>query len=395
MFNFDEEKNLDLSCDDTVEGFLGVSRTKSVEKLLSAVEKNINKKCKSVEDCDVYLEKITAEGKKFNESMKALADAAKAFKEGKIDKKELNDQVKPIIKDLKGSCCSLKLGDLAKDEKNITDDELAALKEFIEGAKKIIEAKKASIAGDEAQEGCESTITGIDEFIASCESMIISEIDGSNTMVTIGEESYDIASQASEFMLACEAALYENLLAAEGFNYDRKEEYKKILDDAKAMYKEAKVCAKNGDEAGTKAAINKLIEYIKESKKIFDEKIKEGTVTDAVIGYFAYALRAYGILLLSLIPTLGLSYMVVTVKSWVEEIMIIINAIKKSDSLTASDFNKYTKALSHNMDIAIKYYSEAGKKLSIKAAKKAAKEEMKEEPAGESLIFEDFDNLIF
>ena len=120
-------------------------KPKSVEKMLSIVQKRVRKKCKTVEACDDMLATLNQESQKFNDAMKQLKQAAVQYSEDG-DKKALSHTVKPIVSGLKKSCDLLKLSDIADNAKNITDDDLQKLRDFISGATKIVKDHKASLS---------------------------------------------------------------------------------------------------------------------------------------------------------------------------------------------------------------------------------------------------------
>lgn len=130
------------------------SKPKSLDKLLSAVQKSVDKKCKTVEDCQDMLAKITAEESKFNTAIQGLQDAARQYGEDH-DKKALRNATGPILSELKKTCDILKMKDIAKDaKKELTDEELQKLRDFIIGAREIVQNKLDSLSGggDETME---------------------------------------------------------------------------------------------------------------------------------------------------------------------------------------------------------------------------------------------------
>ena len=96
------------------------SKPKTAEQMLEKVKKTINKKCKTAEDCDDMLSKLTTEEEKFNSALSTMKDAATKFRDGEIDKKELKSIIKPAVKDLKKSCNMISLKDINDDTDNVT-----------------------------------------------------------------------------------------------------------------------------------------------------------------------------------------------------------------------------------------------------------------------------------
>jgi len=323
--------------------------------------------------------------------MSAMAEAAKEFKDNNIDKKELKTKIKPIVADLKKSCEILKLNDVVDDDKNITDDEIAALKEFIEGAKKLIAEKKASF---DAPAG-ESMVfdDSISNFIISCESMMIDtaeEKEEEGSLYIIGNECFNLPSDYSAFDDACESAIDKGFSVMEGFNWNLKAKYKAAFKEAKANAKAAKAMAKKGDQAGAKKAINEVVVALKQAKKEFEAEANSASVSDAVIGYFALGFRNMGLSLIGLIPIVGLpATFAISIKEVIVNVITVVTAIVNATKkeLKPADLNLYTKQLLTNMDIMISHYEKIASKMDLKAAKNGNDD--KNEPAGESMIFDD------
>lgn len=120
-------------------------RPKPVDKLLGRISKTVNKRCKTAEDCDDYLARLTNEEQKFNAAISELKAATQKYQEDG-DKKALKATAKPILTSLKKTCDILNMDDIAKDGKNLTEDDLTKLKDYITGAKQIIADKKSSLA---------------------------------------------------------------------------------------------------------------------------------------------------------------------------------------------------------------------------------------------------------
>lgn len=154
MFDFDDfERELDAQnaaleamLDDMDIAEEGLFKPRSLDQMLAKVQKQVNKKCKTSEDCDDLLAKLKSEENKFNSALQTMKDAATQYKEDG-DKKALKAAIGPASKDLKKTCDLINLGDVVNDKKDVTDEDIKKLHDFLVGSRKIINDKKASLSG--------------------------------------------------------------------------------------------------------------------------------------------------------------------------------------------------------------------------------------------------------
>ena len=280
---YESDYGYDSGYDDIAdEGFF--FKPKSTEKLLAQVQKKANK-LKSVEDCDDLLSKLKTEAAKFNECLKGMQDAAKSFKNGEITKKELSAKIKPYSKELKNSCSILTLGKVVNDNRNVTDEEIQKVRDFIKGATDIIKTKKNELkSGGSASEGCGSK--------SSCESFA--------ELYSFLDSQYQIAAEGTEFEgyefedITLESTLTDDVLDMyEDYGYDYEDVYDDYAVEAYgnrdawktrtgAMKKEAvslvkqarkafKTAKKNKDVSG----INEAIKIMTQAKNTFSKMLKD------------------------------------------------------------------------------------------------------------------------
>lgn len=198
--------------------------------------------------------------------------------------------------------------------------------------------------------------------------------EGASESFTV-DEIAAMESEAASCFVAMESYFDP---ALEGYNYDKRADYKANMESAKNKIKEAKAAAKSGDVAKVKSIMESAISDMEKAKADFDNACKEqGTASSSIIGYFAYGWRGFGLMMLAALATLplgGIGSWVVAIKHNVEFWADIIQAIKKvsdGEELSASDFNMYTKSMSHNMSLMIGQMKEISKKLVAKAEKKS------------------------
>lgn len=294
-----------------------IFKPKTTEKLLKSVESRA-KKLKTVEDCDDLLAKLKTEATKFNECLTGMRKAAQDFKDGNIDKKELSAKIKPFSTELKNSCSILTLGKVVDNKKNVTDEEIQKVKDFIEGATEIISKRRSEIesAGTSASGASESYIAeesfaGICSFLdeqytiategtelegtdfydvavesiaaysgvgVAAESSILGFVDSQWKAATEGTElegtnieDFDDLDIATEGLFNGAGGLFNGAGNRAAFRVMRSEMRKDASSKVKEARNKFKVAKKAKDVNGIKEAISTL----KEAKKIYDDMKKK------------------------------------------------------------------------------------------------------------------------
>lgn len=154
-----ENDSMDVFLDAATESIFG---KKSVEDLLKHTRKKLVKSLKTESQCDIYLQKINGESKKFNEAVSTLMSTQAKFDAGKIDKKEMKATLKSALSLLNANCkiLNIKLGDVVDDKKAISRQDIASFASYVKGLKGIVKeikvARKKGIA-------IESTVGDYDE----------------------------------------------------------------------------------------------------------------------------------------------------------------------------------------------------------------------------------------
>lgn len=154
-----ENDSMDVFLDAATESIFG---KKGVEDLLKHTRKKLVKSLKTESQCDIYLQKINEESKKFNEAVSTLMSAQAKFDAGKIDKKEMKTTLKSALSLLNANCkiLNIKLGDVVDDKKAISRQDIASFASYVKGLKGIVKeikvARKKGIA-------IESTVGDYDE----------------------------------------------------------------------------------------------------------------------------------------------------------------------------------------------------------------------------------------
>lgn len=206
-FNSFIVEDLDEGYSVAVEGLF--SKPKTAEALLGKMQKKVGR-LKSIGACDDMLRQLNAEAAKFNGALFSLKKASAEFQKSN-DKKALKAAAGPVLKDLNKTCKLLKIKSISSDPKNITQEEITKLHDFIKGAKQLIKAKKAQLSG-KATEGMifvndeygnmvamESDVYfdyddeddfdfNFDEFDDYAEESLIEDFDNADEMIAVATE---------------------------------------------------------------------------------------------------------------------------------------------------------------------------------------------------------------
>ena len=152
-----------------------------VKSQLEKVEDVVEDKCDTPEACDTMIEKINDEQTKFNDALKGMASAAKDCQDGKCDKAEMAAQITPKMAELKEVAKNI---GVASEGDTLTEAELKDAKNYLEGAREIVEAKKDELESegekkdddDEKKEECENgECKNGEECDGGCESFLSEE----------------------------------------------------------------------------------------------------------------------------------------------------------------------------------------------------------------------------
>ena len=228
----------------------------AVKDQLEKVEDAVDKKCTSVEACDKMLDKISAEQDKFNGCLKDMAGAAKDCKDGKCDSAEMAAKVSPKMAELKEVAKSI---GVASEGETVTEDEVKAAKQYLEGAEEIVEAKKDELAGDDASTPSSDGGATKDDSCedGDCDDGEDEDFDDTDDVGTAASEAY-----LDSIDIAYESASFD--IAMEGANIDAINALREGMKKVRAARKEMKHAAKVHDYKGAAAAARKAADAAKE-----------------------------------------------------------------------------------------------------------------------------------
>lgn len=222
-----------------------------VKDMLEKVETVVDEKCETPEDCDKLVKKIEKKEDQFNDALKGMADAAKDCKDGKCDKSELKDKLDPHVSCLKTIAKDI---GVASESDLVTDGELQDVKDYIEGAKEIVEAKKDELEGE----------SGSDD----------EGEDKGDDAEPEDKETEDTAEECAESWSEDDETAFENWMngvdepAMEGQNWQAlKGILGKDAREARKLARGAQKKAKDGDVAGAVSDLNVAKEKLAKVKK--------------------------------------------------------------------------------------------------------------------------------
>lgn len=128
-----------------MEGFLDPETTAS--KLLAAVRENITNNVKTVEEAAALELRLSQEAAQFNDCLTTISNAIHKFERGEISREEMVSESTPCVTMLKTKSEALKLANINAPSDDITEEEIAILREYIVGCKDIIAAHKEKLQG--------------------------------------------------------------------------------------------------------------------------------------------------------------------------------------------------------------------------------------------------------
>ena len=208
-----------------MEGFLDPEMTSA--KLLDAVRANVAEKVTTVDQAAALELKLSQEAAQFNDCLTTISNAIHKFERGEISKEEMMNESAPCVSALKTKCEALKLANVNVPGGDITEDEIATLREYIVGCKDIVAAHKEKLqacCGDAATEG----------LMASMENMeIATEASGMAKKAKALKESTDAKTAAQLYMQARKL-----------YGLGSKEKAQKYLGQAKKLYEKLLATAK-------------------------------------------------------------------------------------------------------------------------------------------------------
>ena len=127
--------------------------------LLEAVKANVAKTVKTVDAAASLENKLSEEAAQFNACLTTMSNAIRKCERGEISREEMLAECAPCVAALKEKCVALKLADVKTTGDDITEDEIAMLREYIVGCKDIVADRKQEL--QDCPVACEGEVEGI------------------------------------------------------------------------------------------------------------------------------------------------------------------------------------------------------------------------------------------
>lgn len=190
--------------------------------LLDAVRSKIETTVKTVDQAVSLENRLSEEAAKFNDCLNTIMNAARKYERGEIEKADMLEECKPCVNALKNECMALSLSNINVDSEDISEEEIAMLREYIVGCKDIVAERKKFLqdCGDCTMEG---DMDSMDNYDIAMEANVFSTLRKSNDAKTA-------------------AMLYKQ--AKQMWGLGDKEKAKKALAQSKKLYEKCLAAAK-------------------------------------------------------------------------------------------------------------------------------------------------------
>ncbi len=222
-----------------------MSMTPAMESIFANAQQNaaslietatlaINAKVNTIEEAEQMIQELSSEAVKYNELLTTIMNAMRQVESGDMQKEEAAGIITPAVKELKDKCTALKIANAEAPGDDITEDEIAILRELIIGAKAAAEDRLVAIRlGDDNK---------VDPEVEA-------EVNTPD----------DTDDEAEESMSATEVATEAAFLAAKYVNTNETKTAKALYVNAKKLY-----------SMGSK---DKALQYMKQAKSLYEKAL--------------------------------------------------------------------------------------------------------------------------
>ena len=249
----------------------------TAQSMIAAATTGINSKINTIEAAEQLVATLSNEAAKFNSHLLAISNAMHQLEIGDISKDEARATIVPCVQALKSTCSALKFADVQmSDSDDITEEEIAILRELIIGTKaaadaRLVTLKTSSTPGQISTEG-----SGV---LVSMEGMEPAQegLFGNGTDKLMRGIRYGTDAKTAK-------SLYGN--AKKMWGYGQKEKAKEYLLKAQALYEKClKQVMENGHFKSVQSSVAK-----KESESVTRTQTGKERVTSSKS---AIAIRNY------------------------------------------------------------------------------------------------------
>ena len=194
----------------------------------------INAKVNTIEEAEAMIQELSSEAVKYNELLTCIMNAMRQVESGDMQKEEAAGIIAPAVKELKDKCTALKIANVEAPGDDITEDEIATLRELIIGAKAAAEDRLVAIR---LCDDCKVDPEVENELNPPEENG--EAFDGDVSMESYSEEiAIEAAFLASKYVNTTECktakALYQN--AKKLYSMGSKEKALEYMKKAKSLY---------------------------------------------------------------------------------------------------------------------------------------------------------------
>lgn len=239
----------------------------TVTTLLDSVRDDVKCTVKTVDQAAQLENKLSEEAAQFNNCLLTMSNAIRKCERGEISKEEALSDCAPCVAALKNKCVALTLSNAKIVGDDITEDEIAMLREYITGCKDIVACRKVEL------QDCSCASESFTDYSVATEASAVAKSIRQSTDAKTAAECYKQAKKL--------------------YSVGSKEEAKKYLAKAKKLYEKCLATAKKhgkmkqvNREASQRAKFG--ISTVSEFKKAdtYKETVAFAPGIGAVIDYF-------------------------------------------------------------------------------------------------------------
>lgn len=231
----------------------------TTNQLLESVRAKVKETINTVEAAADLENKLSEEAASFNKYLNIISNCMRMVEQGEMTREDAKDQIGPAVTALKTQCQALKLTDVAMADDDLSENEIAMLREYIVGCKDIVAARK-----EELQDSPADTTEASEGVMSYLNNMEIAEEGGLVHLNTGLATMSDPLRSSAEAKTANE--LYKNAKKiyrmgskekAIDYMKKAKNNYQKCLDKAMAYGSDVKTRNRNARNPFTGSTVEK------------------------------------------------------------------------------------------------------------------------------------------